>query len=224
MLHVNFNTYNNYVTESLYQWDLNQDLIINGLDLSVAPEIHFANANMDRAIVRQSRINDGVIKVRIPNSLLQEPLMIKVYLGIYEDDTFKVIEMVEIPVIAKARPEDYAISDADEEIYSFKRLENMIANLPGGGAPSIRIGDVTLKSDKWTGSGYLFSQVVDIDDVTKNSQVDLTPSVEQLAVFYEKDITFVTENVNGVVTVYVIGQKPQNDYTIQVTITEVYYE
>ena len=39
--------------------------------------------------------------------------------------------------------------------------------------------------------------------------------------FYEKDITFVTENEGGVVTVYVIGQKPTNDYTIQVTITEV---
>ena len=44
------------------------------------------------------------------------------------------------------------------------------------------------------------------------------------AVFYEKDITFVTENDGGVVTVYAIGQKPQNDYTIQVTITEVDYE
>ena len=51
--------------------------------------------------------------------------------------------------------------------------------------------------------------------------MDLTPSVEQLAVFYDKDLTFVTENEDGVVTVYAIGQKPTNDYTIQVTITEV---
>jgi hypothetical protein len=45
--------------------------------------------------------------------------------------------------------------------------------------------------------------------------------VEQLAIFYEKDITFITENDGGVVTVYVIGQKPQNDYTIPVSIVEV---
>ena len=51
--------------------------------------------------------------------------------------------------------------------------------------------------------------------------MDLTPDVEQLAVFYEKDLCFVTENEGGVVTVYAIGQKPANDYTIQVTITEV---
>jgi hypothetical protein len=51
--------------------------------------------------------------------------------------------------------------------------------------------------------------------------VDITPSVEELVVFYEKDLTLVTENDNGVVTVYAIGQKPTNDYRLQVTITEV---
>lgn len=84
-----------------------------------------------------------------------------------------------------------------------------------------RIGTVTLLANAWSGSNNLYSQVVTIDGVTENSQVDLTPSVEQLAVFYEKDLGFVTENENGVVTVYAIGQKPQNDYVIQVTITEV---
>ena len=85
------------------------------------------------------------------------------------------------------------------------------------------ITEVTLLASKWVGSENLYSQVVEIDNVTKRSQVDLTPSVEQLAIFYEKDLTFVTENENGVVTVYAIGQKPQNDYTVQVTVTEVHY-
>lgn len=83
------------------------------------------------------------------------------------------------------------------------------------------IGFVELLADKWEGSENLYSQIVTIDGVTENSQVDLTPDVEQLVVFYEKDLTFVTENEGGVVTVYAIGQKPAHDYTIQVTITEV---
>lgn len=124
MLHVNFNTYNSYVTDSLYQWDVNQDLIINGLNLSAAPEIHFANANMDRAIVRQSTLENGVVTVQIPNSLLQEPLTIKAYVGLYEGDTFKVVETIEVPIIAKARPYDYVFEDTDGEIYSFKALES----------------------------------------------------------------------------------------------------
>lgn len=84
-----------------------------------------------------------------------------------------------------------------------------------------KIGYVTLLANAWVGGNNLYSQVVSIDGVTENSQVDITPDIEQLAVFYEKDITFVTENEDGVVTVYAIGQKPTNNYTIQVTITEV---
>lgn len=84
-----------------------------------------------------------------------------------------------------------------------------------------RIADVVLLAANWQGDAHPYSQVVTIPGVTANSQVDLTPNVEQLTVFYDKDLTFVTENEGGVVTVYAIGQKPTNDYTIQATITEV---
>ena len=93
---------------------------------------------------------------------------------------------------------------------------------PVSAGSTATIGVVELLADKWVNvSENLYSQIVTIDGVTENSQVDLTPSVEQLVVFYEKDLTFVTENEGGVVTVYAIGQKPTNNYTIQVTITEV---
>lgn len=88
-------------------------------------------------------------------------------------------------------------------------------------SPAAVIAEVTLLASAWEGSDSLYSQVVEIDGITENSQVNLTPSVEQLSIFYEKDLTFVTENDGGVVTVYAIGQKPQNDYTIQADIVEV---
>lgn len=94
----------------------------------------------------------------------------------------------------------------------------------GGGVSSTTspiISQVTLLAANWVGSGNLYSQVVSIAGVTANSQVDLTPSVEQLVIFYEKSLALVAENEDGVVIVYAIGQKPENDYTIQVTITEV---
>lgn len=86
---------------------------------------------------------------------------------------------------------------------------------------AIKIGEVSLLASAWVGDKNPYSQVVEIDGVTEHSQVDLTPSVEQLAIFHNKDLAFVTENEDGVVTVYAIGQKPENDYIIQVTITEV---
>lgn len=86
---------------------------------------------------------------------------------------------------------------------------------------SARISEVTLLASAWTGADSLYSQVVTIDGITEYSKVDLLPSVEQLAIFHNKDVAFVTENEDGVVTVYAIGDKPTLDYTIQVSITEV---
>jgi hypothetical protein len=100
-------------------------------------------------------------------------------------------------------------------------IEDGIENGNGGTTPSARIGYITILASAWVGENSPYSQVVEVEGATAHSQVDLTPSVEQLAIFYEKDLAFVTENDNGVVTVYAIGQKPENDYTIQVTITEV---
>jgi hypothetical protein len=99
---------------------------------------------------------------------------------------------------------------------------NVIADVVMQGVRSLaRIGNVELFADRWVGDNSPYSQVVALAGVTENSQVDLTPSVEQLSIFHHKDLAFVTENEDGVLTVYAIGQKPESDYTIQVTITEV---
>ena len=100
---------------------------------------------------------------------------------------------------------------ADTQTY----VEQMVS----GAVPVV--GAVTLPANKWVGEDSPYSQVVELAGVTENSLVDLEPSVEQLAIFHDKDLAFVTENEGGVVTVYAVGDKPTNDYTIQVSITEV---
>ena len=87
--------------------------------------------------------------------------------------------------------------------------------------PTVRIADINLLASAWIGDTSPYAQVVNIAGITEYSQIDVTPNVTQLDIFYNKDLTFVTENENGIVTVYAIGDKPQNDYTVQVTITEV---
>ena len=117
---------------------------------------------------------------------------------------------------------DQVFKAAERAVEAAKRAEKAASDSTSGdGVHAAKIGSVTLLASAWVGKDNLYSQVVDIEGVTGNSQVDLTPNVQQLSVFYEKDLTFVTENEGGVVTVYAIGQKPLNDYTIQVTITEV---
>lgn len=141
-----------------------------------------------------------------------------VYTYKWHSGTFKKVSVSEGPDNTAAVEEDF--SDAFSELEArLDEVNKALENLDISG--SSRIGYVTLLSSAWEGGENLYSQTVTIDGVTKNTQVDLTPSVEQLTVFYNKDLTFTTENRNGVVIVYAIGQKPQNDYTIQVTLTEV---
>lgn len=123
------------------------------------------------------------------------------------------------------------IYDEETEVESaseFSALTKLIAEvqklkeeLENGPESSVTVSEVTLLAGNWVGEVSPYSQVVEVDGVTEFSQVDLKPSVEQLTIFYDKDLAFVTENDDGVVTVYAIGDKPQNDYTIQVSITEV---
>lgn len=71
--------------------------------------------------------------------------------------------------------------------------------------------------------GTRYGQTVNVNNavITPNSKVDLQLSSEQMVIFYEKDLAFVAENEDGVVTIYCIGNVPENDYTLQATVTEV---
>ena len=96
------------------------------------------------------------------------------------------------------------------------------------------IQSVTIKADKWVEEDVLdaggnvigsrFGQVVTVENatITPNSKVDLQISSEQAIIFRNKSLAFVAENDDGIVTIYCVGDKPQNDYTMQVTVTEVF--
>ena len=84
-----------------------------------------------------------------------------------------------------------------------------------------KIASVTLYANQWVGTSSPYTQVVTIQGVTANSKIDINPTNEQLSIFHSKDLAFVAGNKNGIITVYCIGQKPTQDYTMQITISEV---
>ena len=199
----------------LYQWDIGRFVKVTD---SSATHVHFANVGDSQAVIMELSESQALI----PDYLLQTGKQLRVY-AVANGIT---IERKVFAVTKRERPESYVydedyrnfiyelIQSAEEAIAEAKRVaENLLV-------PAI-IGEVTLLASAWEGENSPYSQVVTIEGVTENSQVDLTPSIEQLAIFHHKDLAFVTENVDGVVTVYALGDKPTNDHTIQVTITEV---
>lgn len=80
---------------------------------------------------------------------------------------------------------------------------------------------ITLKADGWLGDASPYAQVVPLVDVTSMTKVDLQPTVDQLHMLHSHPVGFCAVNDNGVVTVYAVGNKPTDDFTFQVTLTEV---
>lgn len=117
---------NTYSVTEVYQWDNNRDLEIYGLTLASLPEIHFANARMNKAIVKQAEsYENGVIKVKIPNALLETATPITIYICEHRDDEFISKYSLTINVKARLKPEDY-IEEDEEKIYSYNALENLV--------------------------------------------------------------------------------------------------
>jgi hypothetical protein len=141
--------------------------------------------------------------------------------------------------------DDWAEYEAKEN--HVKPLEGELVLEYDNGIPRLKIGDgtsefsqlpymsidsfvmpkpvsVTIYADKWVqASDDRWYQEVTVTNgtITPRSKVDLQPSSEQLAIFHDKDLAFVTENEDGLVSVYCVGQVPENDYTIQAIVTEV---
>ena len=86
---------------------------------------------------------------------------------------------------------------------------------------SAKLTTITIPAANWTGSYSPYSQVVSVNSVGVNSKLDLQPTPYQIVELQESEISLMTSNNNGIVTVYAIGGKPASDMEMQVLITEV---
>lgn len=226
MIKANFNAYSTYVTDSLYQWDINQVLKVTGINVATAPEVHFSNSNMDRAVVRQATLSNGVITVNIPNSLLQDPLTINAHIGIYEGKTFKVLEFVQIPIIPKPRPYDYKFEDTDGEIYSYNALEKAMSDM------SVELDSVKktvsnveftkiLLANNWVGTKAPYIYDIAHEDVTAQSTITITfpadITLEQVESFNSAIITGGVQNA-GSFSLRALKEKPTKNIPVVVKI------
>ena len=116
-----------------------------------------------------------------------------------------------------------------QEEHANVNVENVTVYREGGETvtgTAARIRYITVLASAWVecDEACKYSQVVNVEGVTANDQVNINIDGNQALIFREKDVGFYAENENGVVTVFAIGQKPENDYTFQVTIVEEEHE
>ena len=111
MIKAEFQKYGSYTTDSLYQWDLNQELQFVNTDISVAPVIHFCNRKSKESLLVQSTLTEGIITCPVPNVLLQEPFDIIAYIVSMEAQKATTLFKMLIPVNRRLKPSDYEYTD-----------------------------------------------------------------------------------------------------------------
>ena len=110
------------VIEKIVQWDVGQSISIKGYDLtSYAPQIHFANANSEKALVVESVFSGGLLSCQVPNSLARENLPIIMYIYDAVGETGKTNTIIKIPVTPRPMPED-VVSVNDPDVISLKEV------------------------------------------------------------------------------------------------------
>ena len=101
----------------LWQWDYGQILLITGVELPRAVEVHFSQG--DDAGTRMGVTEDGICSVAIPDIYLQEADPIDVYVYLHTgDDDGETEYHITLPIRGRTKPMDYDPEDPEvSEVY-----------------------------------------------------------------------------------------------------------
>ena len=89
------------------------------------------------------------------------------------------------------------------------------------GDAGVTLGSITLTAGGWSGSGP-YAQTAALAGLPAAALVNLQPTAEQLMLLQQQGVTVLTAaNQDGVLTVYALGAAPQDELTLQVTVTPV---
>lgn len=134
----------------LTQWDSNVILKIHNYKCETAPIVHFFTEQSESSKTVRSTLENGVISVIVPNSLLTEQGTLDVCVFQYDEatDDGHVVRRYRLPIAAKPKPDDYEYIDNTEviELSTLSiRLEALIAEAEG--AVDVKIGELEAAYD-----------------------------------------------------------------------------
>lgn len=89
-------------------------------------------------------------------------------------------------------------------------------------ACKVKKASVTLTAAGWTGTASPYAQTITLSGITVNSKVDIQMDATALGVLIDSGTSALwIENNNGTLAAKAMGEKPNADMAVQVTITEV---
>lgn len=106
--------------DKLTQYDTNRVIKVSGIEFDGTATLyfHFANKDMERAIVIEPEHEDDYYYTTIPNELLARPDVITIYFVAVSSggDEVKTLHRISIPVEPRPKPIEYVFSDSEINI------------------------------------------------------------------------------------------------------------
>ena len=110
---------------------------------------------------------------------------------------------------------NYASSAGDTK----KEQAQTVVKEPGKNDADL-IRTITLPAAAWSGTSSPYSQSVTIAGTSGSSRIELMPSKDVVMSLFSAGIALGTENNNGTIVVYALGNRPSTDITMQVAISK----
>lgn len=136
--------YKELALPSLYQWDYGQQIQFANVNIpDSVVEVHFANKDLEEAIVRPCTISGGTGTVAIPDVLLEQDKPIAAWISETDGEQCTTLYKVIIPVLKKAKPnrEDVPQDTVDQYAELIAELNAIIADLSAGIIPHAKNAD-----------------------------------------------------------------------------------
>lgn len=117
----------NVTTNPVTQWDYGRTLRIEGLELPTAIRIDFGLSGGQTTVSRIGITKDRVTDVVIPDSFLEQSNGIVAYVYVSDTTEGKTVRTINIPVKARAKPEEYDSPESKELFAEAIEMINEVA-------------------------------------------------------------------------------------------------
>lgn len=117
----------NVTSSKVTQWDYGRTLRIEGLKLPTAVRIDIGISGQQTTISRIGTTKDGVTDVVIPDSLLEQSKNLVAYVYVNDTTEGKTVRTINIPVEARAKPEEFDSPESKELFAEAIELINGVA-------------------------------------------------------------------------------------------------
>jgi hypothetical protein len=115
------------VVYGLTQYDKNIILQVEGLNLNdTLVQVHFANNSAMEAIVYLGAVNDNVLTVNIPNTLIIDNSAIYAWIYVNQENTGKTIKTIIMPIVSRNKPASFVEEPDETENYQIEKILNYI--------------------------------------------------------------------------------------------------